>query len=151
MVEAEKNEGSEIQVPTLTIPESGQNDVEKLMASVETKLEFLWELCELGAIQSGEGWEFAQLLDDPDDWEALAPDQRGEFLNAMGNVLGVGLPNIRDEEVMERKFQEGTAGARSEKGANVTILKLENFPELQVHISKYNDPKVGTRYDLVKK
>jgi len=50
-----------------------------------------------------------------------------------------------------RSYKEpGVSGQPSESGADVRVL-ITKLPELEIHVMEYKNPKLGVRYDLVRK
>lgn len=76
--------------------------------------------------------------------------ERQNFLKLLSSYLDVDLLNTPDNKVTRSYKEQGVPGQPSEGGADVRALATK-FPELEIHIMEYKNPKLGVRCDLVRK
>jgi len=130
----------------MTEQEKGiSNDFDSI---AEVKTKELTELVEMGLFAPGDRYGVEQFFDDPEQWTELSDQDRKDLLKSLGKRLGVDISNYPKEEIVRRYHEEGVPGELSEKGAEVEVLKTKD-PQFEVHVMRYVNPDLGTRYDLV--
>jgi hypothetical protein len=135
--------------------ETGQEQSEQ-QARIETwrlkTQETVDELCELAEMDFfgiGDRYGLEQMLEEPLDWGGVDKTERESLLKGVGSTLGVNLLTFTDNDVLRTYDEEGVPEIETETGAKVSVLATK-VPELEVHIMRYNNPSLGTRYDLVR-
>lgn len=126
-----------------------EGEIESLIIKGRGEIEGILEIAEMGFFAQGERYGFEQITG-VKMWEEMSENSRVEFLKGMGEVLGVDLVNIKDEQVLRREYQEGARGELTKEGAEVTVLQTRH-DDFEVHVADYKNPDLGTRYDFVKK
>ena len=127
---------------------SPEGRVEKFLGEAREHLESVRELSEMDFFEISDRYGFEQVVGE-EEWSNLSGDEEAQFLKGVGEMLGVDLVNIREEEVVRREFQEGVKGEKTEKGADVTVLRTKD-EMFEVHVMNYKNPDLGTRYDIVR-
>lgn len=59
------------------------------------------------------------------------------------------LLDIGSKQIARHYHLDGVPGEKTEGGAEVDVLNTA-IPDLEVHVLHYQNPEVGTRYDLVR-
>lgn len=127
---------------------SSESKVERLTRESQEHLESIRELAEMDFFSKGDRYGFEQFTGEF-LWSSFSEEELKQYLKGMGENLGVNLINIREEEVIRREFQEGVKGERTEKGADVTILKTKD-EMFEIQVMKYKNPELGTHYDIIR-
>jgi hypothetical protein len=86
-------------------------------------------------------------------WRNLDDTTREELLGSIGNFFGVKITDRESDSfrnaIKDSIVEEGVKGASSEGGVKVTVLRTNN-PGIDIHISEYDNPDLGTQYSLVR-
>ncbi len=129
-----------------------EKEIEKGVAEVVIKerMSELLELIEMDFFEVGNRYGVEQFFPDPTEWDSLKEKERQDFLKLLGSYLDADLLNILDNKVTRSYKEQGVPGQPSEGGADVRVLATK-FPELEIHVMEYKNPKLGVRYDLVRK
>ncbi len=106
-------------------------------------------LIEIDFFGAGEHYGLEQFLSDPEKWGDLTDSDRRLLLKSAGETLGVDL--LAPQQAVARQYREkGVIGEPSEGGARVDVLTTNN-PQLELHVFRYDNLSLGTRYDIVRK
>ncbi|PIS14253.1 hypothetical protein COT64_03605 [Candidatus Shapirobacteria bacterium CG09_land_8_20_14_0_10_39_12] len=117
---------------------------------IKERMDELLELIEIGFFEVGNRYGVEQFFPDPTEWDSLKEKEQQDFLKALGSYLDVDLLNITNDKVVRSYKEPGVSGQPSESGADVRVL-ITKLPELEIHVMEYKNPKLGVRYDLVRK
>jgi len=125
-----------------------REQVEGFIQKGKEEFEKILELSEVGFFGEGYSYAFEQITG-LDEWERLSEEQKALFVNGMGQVLGIELVNFSEKDIVRREFQKGVKGEKTQEGADVTVLRTSS-KDMEVHVLKYKDPTLATRYEIVK-
>ena len=121
--------------------------VEELILAGKDQIETISLAIESGFFDEGCVYDLVEEVVGEKRWQEISNEDKAEYLK-VGSILGVELLNIRDDQILRREFISGTQGTRGEQGADVTVLKTENHPLLEVHVCQPKDADLEVQYYL---
>lgn len=122
---------------------------EKWNKLVREKIAELLELIEIDFFDAGEHYGLEQFLPDPEKWGDLTDSDRRLLLKSVGETLGVDI--LAPQQAVARQYrEEGVLGEPSEGEARVDVLTTNN-PQLELHVFRYDNLSLDTRYNIVRK
>lgn len=126
-----------------------QERIEAWRLKTQETVDDLCELVEMDFFGVEDRYGLEQMLEEPVDWGGVDDTERDNLLKGAGSALGVNLLTFTDDYVLRTYDEKGVPGTETQEGAKVSVLAT-GVPELEVHVMLYNNPSLGTRYDLVK-
>ena len=128
-------------------------EIEKLAARFEQNLaiwlEHFGELLDVGSHDPLEILVEEENQPVAEIWDSLADQERRRILATAGELLDVDLLDVGPKKPARHYHLDGVVGERTEGGAEVDVLNTA-LPDLEIHVLHYQNPKLGTRYDLVR-
>ncbi len=130
-------------------PEKGEIDLEE---GIEKKIDELKEMIEMDFFEPRDACPIDQFYLDAfgGDWDLVDDVHKKKFLKSLGAFLSVDFLNFSKKDIIREFDEPGVKGAPSEGGAKVVVLNTKDS-KLEVHVSDYKNPKLGRKYDLVRK
>jgi len=122
-----------------------QAAVETWKSKTQETADTLLELAEIDFFGIGDRYPLEQMLDNPEAWNNLKAIERDNLLKGASQALGINL--LAPEK--DGKIHCYHENIWSPEGVDVSVLPTQ-IPGFELQIMEYQNPQIGTRYDLVR-
>lgn len=108
------------------------------------------ELVDMDFIEVGDVYGFEQFIsDEPTVWEEMNDKDRMIAVKGIGLAMGIDFDNISGHQLIGLYREKGIKDQNTEGEVRVTVLRSIS-DRWNVRKMEYENPKAGTRYDLIR-